>query len=161
MLCATNVRTGRRRIFDTRDVSLDAVLASACLPFVFPAVEIDGEPYWDGGYTGNPAIAPFLREGCVNDLIIIGINPLVRDETPRHARDIINRVNEISFNSTFWLELTAIAVIIDMVDEGLIDAAQASMDLLIESLPNRDDGGPSACIQSDRPLASGRKAPTI
>ena len=124
MLCATNVRTGRRRIFDTRDVSLDAVLASACLPFVFPAVEIDGEPYWDGGYTGNPAIAPFLREGCVNDLIIIGINPLVRDETPRHARDIINRVNEISFNSAFWLELTAMAVIIDMVDEGLIDAAR-------------------------------------
>jgi NTE family protein len=124
MLCATNVHSGRRRIFDTSDVSLDAVLASACLPFVFPAVEIDGEPYWDGGYTGNPAIAPFLREGCVSDLIIIGINPLVRNETPRHAREIINRVNEISFNSTFWLELTAIAVILEMVDEGLIDAAR-------------------------------------
>jgi len=124
MLCATNVHSGRRRIFDTHDVSLEAVLASACLPFVFPAVEIDGEPYWDGGYTGNPAIAPFLREGCVTDLIIIGINPLVRKETPRHAREIINRVNEISFNSTFWLELTAIAVMLEMVDEGLIEAAR-------------------------------------
>ena len=91
MLCATNVHSGRRRIFDTHDVSLEVVLASACLPFVFPAVEIDGEPYWDGGYTGNPAIGPFLREGSVTDLIIIGINPLVRKETPRHARDIIDR----------------------------------------------------------------------
>src|SRR5262245_6337451 len=124
MVCATNVRTGRRRVFDRADISLDAVLASACLPFLFPAVEIDGEPYWDGGYTGNPAIGPLVRAGSVHDLIIIGINPLVREETPRHARDIINRVNEISFNSTFLLELSALAVIREMADEGWIDPAR-------------------------------------
>jgi len=124
MICATNVRTGRRRLFETAEVSLDAVLASACLPFFFPAVEIDGEAYWDGGYTGNPAIGPLLRGGSVHDLLIIGINPLVREETPRHARDIINRVNEISFNSTFLLELTAIAVIARMVEQGWIDSAR-------------------------------------
>jgi NTE family protein len=124
LVCATNVRTGRRRVFENKDVSLDAVLASACLPFLYPAVEIDGESYWDGGYTGNPAIGPLLSEAPVKDLIIVGINPLTRDETPKHARDIINRVNEISFNSTFWLELTAIAAILSLLDEGLIDSAR-------------------------------------
>lgn len=119
-LCATNVRTGRRRVFDNKELSVDVVLASACLPFVFPAVEIEGESYWDGGYTGNPAIAPIIRDERVSDVILVGINPLERDEVPRHARDIINRVNEISFNSTVWTELAAIGLLLRFIDEGAL-----------------------------------------
>lgn len=127
MVCATNVRTGRRRVFANHEISIDAVLASACLPFLFPAVEIEGEAYWDGGYTGNPPIGPVLREGRVTDLMIVGINPLVREEVPKSARDIINRVNEISFNSTFWLELTAIGLMKILRDEGVLDAQRVPL----------------------------------
>jgi NTE family protein len=121
IICATNVHTGRRRIFENRELSVDAVLASACLPFLFPAVEIDGEPYWDGGYTGNPAIAPLIRSTTADDLFLVTINPLVRKETPRSARAIIDRATEISFNSTFWLELTAIAAFAKFRSDGVID----------------------------------------
>lgn len=121
VICATNVHTGRRRIFENRELSVDTVLASACLPFLFPAVEIDGEPYWDGGYTGNPAIAPLIRSTTADDLFLVTINPLVRKETPRSARAIIDRATEISFNSTFWLELTAIAAFAKWHSDGVID----------------------------------------
>ncbi len=128
-VCATNVRTGRRRVFGNAELTADAVLASACLPYLFPATEIDGEPYWDGGYTGNPAIAPLLRgDSEVSDLIIVAINPLVRDETPKTARDIINRVTEISFNSTFLLELAAIAFVGKLcADHGIQDKRARQM----------------------------------
>jgi NTE family protein len=120
MVCATNVRTGRRRVFSGEEISADAVLASACLPTLFPAVMIDGEPYWDGGFTGNPAIAPLYWEARASDIIVVGINPAVREAAPRAARDIIDRVNEISFNAAFWLELSAIALLTQLREQGVL-----------------------------------------
>ena len=99
-------------------------MASACLPNTFQAVEIDGEAYWDGGYTGNPALNPLYLRTSATDVIIIGINPLFRDEVPQSARDIINRINEISFNSTYMLELAAIAFIDDLLDSKAVDASR-------------------------------------
>jgi NTE family protein len=123
MVCATNVHTAKRRVFANKDLSVDAVLASACLPQMFPAVEIDGEPYWDGGYTGNPAITALLRKLPKQkfDLIGVRIDPIARANTPRSVREIHDRVNEICFNSTIWLELSMLAVILRFVDEGLLD----------------------------------------
>ncbi len=108
---ATNVRSGLRRVFDNSELSIDALLASACLPSAYQAVEIDGEHYWDGGYTGNPPLAPLYLRTTATDVVIIGINPLLRAGVPRTAREIINRIDEISFNSAFISELAAIAFI--------------------------------------------------
>ena len=123
MVCATNVRTSTRRVFDNEDISVDAVLASACLPQVFPAVEIDGEPYWDGGYTGNPAFAPLLRSIPKSkfDAIFVRVDPVSRAGTPRTPGEIQDRVKEIGFNSTLMLEIGMIAVILKFVEEGLLD----------------------------------------
>ena len=120
VVCATNARTGKRRSFTNADLTVDAVLASACLPELFPAVEIDGEAYWDGGYTGNPAMAPLIRKlpGC--DLIIVRIDPVQRKDVPRSMRGIHDRVLEISFNSASWMELAAIGMLLKFMDEGLL-----------------------------------------
>ena len=122
MVCATNARTATRRVFDNEDISVDAVLASACLPQMFPAVEIDGEPYWDGGYTGNPAFAPLLREIPKKkfDVIAVRIDPVSRAGTPRTPGEIEDRVREIGFNSTLMLEIGMIAVLLKFVEEGLL-----------------------------------------
>jgi NTE family protein len=117
-ICATNVRTGLRRVFQNAELSLDVLLASACLPQVYQAMEIDSEHYWDGGYTGNPALAPLYLRTKATDVIVVGINPVVRADMPRTARAIIDRVDEISFNSTFMLELAAIAFVEDLVQSG-------------------------------------------
>jgi NTE family protein len=124
MVCATNVRTATRRVFTNANISVDAVLASACLPHLFQAVEIDGEAYWDGGYTGNPALAALVQKMPNCDLIIVRIDPIQREEVPRSMRDIQDRLIEISFNSTFWLELSAIGLLLRFVDEGLLDRAR-------------------------------------
>jgi NTE family protein len=124
VLSATNVRTSQRRIFTNRDVCVDAVLASACLPQLFRAVEIDGESYWDGGWTGNPALIPLVRKMPDCDLIIIRIDPLSRPEVPHTLHDIFERSTEISFNSVFWLELGALAAMLRVVDQGLVDRAR-------------------------------------
>jgi NTE family protein len=115
---ATNVRTGRLRVFRNRDVTPDALLASACLPFMFQAVEIEGEAYWDGGYAGNPPITPLVRECDSKDTILVPINPVERPGIPRTAREIINRVNEVSFNSSLLKELRMIAVLRQVVNAG-------------------------------------------
>ncbi len=120
---ATNVRTGRGRLFRNADVSPDALLASACLPTMFQAVEIDGEAYWDGGYSGNPSIAPLIRECMSRDTILVQINPIERPGTPRTAREIHNRLNEIAFNSTLIKELRAAAMLRRVVDPGTGDGA--------------------------------------
>ena len=117
-VCATNARTARRRVFTDQDVSVEALLASACLPQLFRAVDIDGEPYWDGALTGNPALGPLLTKRPDCDLIIVRVDPVNRPEAPRSLRDILNRTVEISHNSTFWLELGAIAVVLRFVDEA-------------------------------------------
>lgn len=117
---ATNVRTGRARVFGREDLSLDALLASACLPHVFQAVEIDGDPYWDGGYMGNPAIWPLIY-GCQSaDVVLVQINPLVREGVPRTPREIDNRMNEIAFNSALMHEMRAIAFVQRLVEQDML-----------------------------------------
>src|SRR5262249_9034628 len=99
-LSATNVRSGKVKVFANDEITADAVLASGCLPFLFQAVEIDGEAYWDGGYMGNPAIYPLIYHCESRDVVVVHINPLERPELPRSATEILNRINEISFNSS-------------------------------------------------------------
>lgn len=118
-ICATNVRTGKVKVFDNSTLSIDALLASACLPSLFQAVEIDGEAYWDGGYMGNPAIFPLIYACDAPDVLIVHINPMERDEIPRTAFDILNRVNEISFNSSLLRELRAIAFVTRIIDRDI------------------------------------------
>jgi NTE family protein len=108
---ATNVRTGRGRVFRNGDLTPDILLASACLPTLFQAIEIDGEAYWDGGYAGNPTITPLVRECQSNDTILVQINPVERPGTPRSARDILDRLNEVSFNAVLLKELRMIALV--------------------------------------------------
>lgn len=108
---ATHVRSGRARIFSRGAVTADAVMASACLPQSTPAVMIEGEAYWDGGFSGNPALAPLLESARSHDIVIVQINPIIRHRVPRSAREIINRVNEISFNASLLKELQSIALI--------------------------------------------------
>src|SRR6185437_12480559 len=115
-VCATNVETGHARIFQRHEVTLDALLASACLPFTFQAVEIDGVPYWDGGYMGNPVIFPLIYYCDSRDVAIVQINPLVRKGTPRTANEIVNRVSEISFNSSLIAEMRAIAFVQRLIE---------------------------------------------
>jgi NTE family protein len=115
-VCATNVETGHARVFQRHEVTLDALLASAGLPFTFQAVEIDGVPYWDGGYMGNPVIFPLIYHCDSRDVAIVQINPLVRKGTPRTANEIVNRVSEISFNSSLIAEMRAIAFVQRLIE---------------------------------------------
>ena len=121
---ATNVRTGRGRVFRNDGITPDVLLASACLPTMFQAIEIEGEPYWDGGYSGNPTITPLVKECSSRDTILVQINPVERPGTPRSSRDILNRLNEISFNATLLKELRMIAVLRQVADPGNREGAQ-------------------------------------
>jgi NTE family protein len=119
-LGATNVRTGRPKIFRQPDISVDSVMASACLPFLFKAVEIDGEAYWDGGYMGNPPLFPLIDETDARDVLLIQVNPFVRDEIPTTAYEIENRLNEITFNGSLLKELRSIGFLWETIRrEGL------------------------------------------
>jgi NTE family protein len=120
---ATNVHTGRGRVFRNSEISPDVLLASACLPIMFQAIEIDGEPYWDGGYSGNPTMTPLVRECISRDTILIAINPVERPGTPRTARDILNRLNEVSFNAVLLKELRMIALLRQVADPGHSEGA--------------------------------------
>jgi NTE family protein len=117
-ISATNVETGRVRIFQREEITLDVVMASACLPSVFHAVEIDGIPYWDGGFMGNPVLSPFIDQSPCGDIAIVQINPVERKGTPRTARDIQNRVNEITFNASLLKELRTIELVDRLLDTG-------------------------------------------
>ncbi len=110
-ITATNVRTGRGRVFRNAEITPDVLLASACLPTLFQAVEIDGESYWDGGYSGNPTMTPLIKESDALDTILVQINPVERPGTPRTARDILNRLNEVSFNAVLLKELRMMALL--------------------------------------------------
>jgi NTE family protein len=121
---ATNVRTGRGRVFRNSVITPDVLLASACLPTLFQAVEIGGEPYWDGGYSGNPTITPLVRECASNDTILVQINPVERPGTPRTARDILNRLNEVSFNAVLLKELRMIALLREVAEPGDCEGAR-------------------------------------
>lgn len=117
-LAATDVHTGKAKIFTTPELDSARVMASACLPFLFQAVEIDGVPYWDGGYLSNPPLMPLVEHGHSQDLVIVPINPYQRQETPRTARDIFNRLNEITFNSSFNHDLRTLQLINELIDRG-------------------------------------------
>ncbi|MEL6450659.1 MAG: patatin-like phospholipase family protein [Pseudomonadota bacterium] len=119
-ISATNVETGRARVFHRHEVTLDVVMASACLPNMFKAVEIDGVPYWDGGYMGNPVLFPFIDHSPSDDIVIVQINPLLRPGTPRRARDIQNRVNEITFNASLLRDLRTIDLIHRLIEDGAL-----------------------------------------
>jgi len=123
-ITATNVHTGRGRIFRNPEITADVLLASACLPTMFQAIEIDGEPYWDGGFAGNPTITPLVRESDAHDTILIQINPRERRDTPRSASEILNRLNEISFNSPLMKELRMIALLRQVADPGTGEGAR-------------------------------------
>lgn len=121
---ATNVRTGRARVFRNTEITPDVLLASACLPTLFQAVEIEGEPYWDGGYSGNPTITPLVRECDSQDTLLVAVNPVERAGTPRTAREILDRLNEVSFNATLLKELRMIALLRQVADLGKCEGAQ-------------------------------------
>jgi NTE family protein len=119
-IAATQVATGKLRIFRQAELTADMVLASACLPLLFQAVEIDGEAYWDGGYAGNPALLPLIAETDADDLLLVQINPTRRDTLPTSAEDILDRANEVTFNASLLKELRTIA----LIKEVLADAGQ-------------------------------------
>ena len=120
---ATNVRSGRLRIFRGAQIDIDAVLASSCLPMLFPAVVIDGEAYWDGGYMGNPSLRPLLADGGTLDLMLVQVHPNRRQAVPEHPAAIVERINEISFNGSLIKELRALAILRKLMqDEGLAAA---------------------------------------
>ncbi|MGA8435014.1 MAG: patatin-like phospholipase family protein [Methyloceanibacter sp.] len=121
---ATNVHTGRGHVFRNVELTPEVLLASACLPTMFQAIEIDGEAYWDGGYAGNPTITPLIRECASSDTILVQVNPVERPGTPRSARDIVNRVNEVSFNATLLKELRMMAVLRQVSDPGNKEGAR-------------------------------------
>src|SRR5947209_5784840 len=119
-LSATNVRSGKVKIFAGTEISVSAVMASACLPTMFHAVEIDGEAYWDGGYMGNPALFPLIYNCASSDIVIVHINPLFRKDVPHTADDILNRINEISFNSSLMREMRAVSFVTRLVTQKRI-----------------------------------------
>jgi NTE family protein len=118
---ATNVRTGKPRVFSRREMSVEVLLASACLPNIFRAVEIEGEHYWDGGYLGNPALWPLYHERGAPDIVLVQINALLRPELPTTPSDIMNRLNEISFNASLMAEIRAIDFVQRLLDAGRLE----------------------------------------
>jgi len=135
-LCATNVETGKVRIFNRNELTADTVLASACLPFLFQTIEIEGSNYWDGGYIGNPAIFLLIYGSKSCDVVIVHINPIVRHGVPKTAPEILNRINEISFNSSLMREMRAIAFVTRLISQKKLKASEMKQ-MLIHSI--RDD----------------------
>ncbi|MCB9982845.1 MAG: patatin-like phospholipase family protein [Rhodospirillales bacterium] len=119
-ITATNVRTGTPKVFENQDVTIDSLLASAALPFLFQAVEIDGQAYWDGGYMGNPSLWPLFYNARCRDILIVHVNPLIRDEIPKDAAAIENRLNEITFNAALLKELRAIDFVQRLLGQDML-----------------------------------------
>ena len=132
-IAATNVHTGKIKVFERPELTSDMVLASACLPFLYQAVEIDGVPYWDGGYVGNPPLYPLFYGTRSKDVVIVQINPIERQETPKTSREILNRVNEISFNSSLLRELRGIDFVHRLLDDNKLDRTKYA-DVLVHRI---------------------------
>ena len=138
-ICATNVRSGKIRLFSGDEIRPEAIMASACLPTLFQAVEIDDpttgrrEAFWDGGYTGNPALFPLFDSELPDDILIVNINPLYREDLPTDSQSIANRVNEISFNSSLFRELRAIAFVKRLIDSGTLQRG-SKKDVLVHMI---------------------------
>lgn len=120
-IAATHVESGQPRIFKCDEITVDSILASACIPFIFQAVEIDGAPYWDGGYMGNPVLWPLFYHSPVSDVLLVQLNPLFREGTPKTAQEIINRLNEINFNSSLIAEMRAVSFVKKLIRENRVD----------------------------------------
>lgn len=120
-IAATNVHTGKIKVFEREELTADMILASACLPSLYKAVEIDGVPYWDGGYVGNPPLYPLFHSTQSKDIVIVQINPIARNDTPKSAKEIHNRINEISFNSSLLRELRSIEFVQRLLQENKLD----------------------------------------
>jgi NTE family protein len=120
-ICASNVLTGKIKVFNQDNVSIDSVLASACLPFLFQAVEIEGEFYWDGGYMGNPPLYPLIYHCGTRDVVIVQLNPIRVPEVPKTAQAIMDRINTLSFNSSLMREMRAINFVTKLIDSGFDD----------------------------------------
>lgn len=119
-ICATNVKTGKIKIFNNDELCIEAILASACLPQLFQAVEMNDEYYWDGGYLGNPAIFPLIYNTKIQDVLILHTVPIVRSIVPQTVTDITTRLREVSFNSSLMREMRAIAFVTKLIDQGWI-----------------------------------------
>lgn len=119
-ITATNVRSGTAKVFKNEEVNLDVLLASACLPHLFQAVEIDGEAYWDGGYMGNPSLWPLFYHVETNDILLVHINPIAREQVPKTMEEIENRLNEITFNTSLLKELRAIDFVKKLIAEDML-----------------------------------------
>lgn len=149
-ISATNVRTGKIKVFTRQELTADHLMASACLPMLFQAVEIAGEPYWDGGYMGNPPLYPLFYEAHGDDVLLVQINPLERRELPTNARAIQDRLNEITFNASLLRELRAIDFVTRLIDEGKLSTRDYKRVLM-----HRIDGGlPLAQLTSSSRLNS-------
>ena len=135
-ISTTHVRSGKVRVFEGDKVTMDVALASACLPFLYKAVNIDGEDYWDGGYVGNPALLPLFYKTRARDILVVHINPLERSETPRSAPDIMNRINEVSFNSSLLQEMRAVAFVKKLIEHDMLkdNYKESFKDVLMHSL---------------------------
>lgn len=140
-ISATHVKTGKLRIFNTQELSIDVALASACLPFLFKAVEIENEDFWDGGYMGNPALYPLFYDTNTRDVMIVHLNPLIREDTPKTAPDIMNRINEISFNSSLITEMRAIAFVKKLIQNDMLkdEHKHRFKDILVHSIRADED----------------------
>lgn len=136
--CAANVRSGRIRVFECREMCIEAVLASACLPFMFQAVEVDGEHYWDGGYLGNPPIFPLIYNCASRDVVLVMVNPIVIDEVPKTAQAIFDRINTLSFNSSLMREMRAISFVTKLVEAGFDDGGRLKR-MLIHCVDAEDE----------------------
>jgi NTE family protein len=117
-VCATNVKTNRRKIFGPGELGVGALTASACLPTIFRSIEVNGDFYWDGGYLGNPALSPLRSPALAADLLIVWVNPLDQPKLPTNARDILDRLNEVTFNATLVQEIEAIDVVNELKADG-------------------------------------------
>ena len=139
-IIATSVHTGQPRVFSGESLTLDALMASACLPHLFRAVTIDGEPYWDGGYSGNPALWPLIYETVEADLLLVKIQPLVRAATPQTALEIADRASEIGFNAALVSEMRAIAFVKRLIAEHRIDRGSYK-DLRLHMIADEEELG--------------------
>ena len=120
-VCATNVRTGKGEVFSGKKLTADAVMASACLPMLYKAVEIEDQFYWDGGYSGNPLIYPLIYQTGNSDVLLVQLNPIEYHEQPSNAQDILDRMNEITFNASLLAELRAMAFVRRLLEQGRLD----------------------------------------
>lgn len=121
-ICATNVRSGKTKVFKNNEITADSVMASCCLPEIYQAVEIDGEAYWDGGYMGNPPLYPLFYETECEDILLVEVNPVETPEIPRTTRGIHNRLNEITFNATLLRELRTVEFVSRLIDDGKLSS---------------------------------------